>query len=200
MRVLAIGAHPDDIEIGCAGTLLTLQEQRGAEIYLLLMTRGEASTIGSSLRMEEQEASARVLGVKDVFYGNLRDTAIPLLDAIAVISTYVAELAPDYVFTHHVDDTHQDHRTVAYATKSVCRTIGNVLCYESVSTETFHPTLFVDIDKVFSRKCEAIAKHASQVNSLNLMEYIQGLAVVRARRMPCDMAEGLLPHNLFWMR
>jgi LmbE family N-acetylglucosaminyl deacetylase len=111
MRILAIGAHPDDIEFGCGGTLVKYARQ-GHQVFLLVMTDGGGG--GSvELRRREQEAAAVVLGASKVFWGGYPDTALPLdRDLIQHLEQVIGEVEPDFIFVHYHDDTHQDHRTV----------------------------------------------------------------------------------------
>ena len=74
MNILAIGPHPDDIEIGCAGTLIKYA-QRGHEVSLLIITKGEKGG-NSHVRYEEQLKAAELMGVKDVFWGGFKDTEL----------------------------------------------------------------------------------------------------------------------------
>ena len=73
MNVLAIGAHPDDIEYGCAGTLIRYG-QAGHQVFLFVMTRGEAGG-DPDLRVKEQEASSHIMGAKDISWGSSRGLA-----------------------------------------------------------------------------------------------------------------------------
>ena len=74
MKVLAIGAHPDDIEFGCGGTLIKFSE-RGHDVFLMVMTEGQAGAPGST-RNREQLISKEILGAKDVFWGGYEDTLL----------------------------------------------------------------------------------------------------------------------------
>ena len=76
MRILAIGAHPDDIEAGCGGTLLKYA-QKGHRIFLMVMTAGDKGGL-SEVRKREQEQSAKQLGVEKIFWGGYEDTAVPM--------------------------------------------------------------------------------------------------------------------------
>ena len=67
MKILAIGAHPDDIEYGCAGTLLKYGQQ-GHEVYLCIATDGSCKA-DPEMRKQEQLESARIMGATDVFFG-----------------------------------------------------------------------------------------------------------------------------------
>ena len=120
MNILAIGAHPDDIELGCGGTLARYHTQ-GAKSYLLVMTKGEEGG-AAEVRQKEQMASLGILGGQTVFFADYADTGIPLdKELIERIETVLQEVQPHLIFAHYPEDTHQDHRTVAAATISATR-------------------------------------------------------------------------------
>lgn len=198
MKILAIGAHPDDIEIGCAGTLLYLKEKYNAEICMLLMTIGSEGNCEVKCRDAEQDRACELLGTDIYHCAGLPDTAIELKDAICEIERFVSKMNPSYIFTHYREDTHQDHRTVAVATTSACRNQMNLLFYESISTEIFHPTVLVDINETFSKKCDAVKAHESQDRRLQLVDYVQTLAKFRAHRTGLKHAEGFIPRKFLW--
>lgn len=159
--VLAIGAHPDDIEIGCAGTLLKHIET-GDSVNILTLTQGSRGGT-SDVRRLEAEHAASLLGAELVME-DLRDTAIsdgP--ETISLIEHQIARIAPDVIYTHTLQDRHQDHRATHLATMIAARRIDHIYCYQSPSTKIdFRPTRFVDITEVLPRKIELIAAHASQ--------------------------------------
>ena len=198
MKILAIGAHPDDIEIGCGGALLYFQKYHKATVSMLLMTRGEAGTETSIDREAEQVTACQILGIKHQFCAGLTDTAIGLQSAIKYIENVVGDVDPDVVFTHYRTDTHQDHRVVAEATLSACRNRGSVLHYESISSQNFPPSMFVDVGEFIGTKCRAVAAHISQEARLEFVDYVRTLATHRAYRTPLNYVEGFLPWNFFW--
>src|SRR5512136_2280358 len=172
MRILAIGAHPDDIEIGCGGTLIKYARQ-GHEVSLLVMTMGGASGEGS-IRRSEQENAAKILQTAKLFWGDYADTAIPLdRESIQRVERVIHEVQPDFIFVHYQDDTHQDHRNLSAATITATRYTRNVLFFEGLTTQNFSPSVFVDVDTVLERKVAALEAHASQVNKTN----IKGLTI-----------------------
>src|SRR5512145_1609992 len=108
MNVLAIGAHPDDIEYGCGG-MLAKYAQRGHGVYLWIASDGALGGEGA-IRKQEQEESARIIGVREVFWGDYPDTEIPLnRELIAGIEAVIRRIEPRMIFVHYPDDTHQDH-------------------------------------------------------------------------------------------
>ena len=111
--ILAIGAHPDDIELGCGGALAAYRDA-GAEIAMLVLSGG-ANGWGENARRIEQEEAAYHLGAT-LRWGRFADGAIP--DGIAtiqVIEQAIQDTRADLVFTHSLHDSHQDHRAAALA-------------------------------------------------------------------------------------
>ena len=162
MRVLAIGAHPDDIELGCGGTL-ALFNNRGHEIYALVLTRGEASG-DPLLRQRECENAAETIGMKELFFGDLNDTKITEgIDTIMIIENILGKVVPDIVFSHSPKDGHQDHRNCGLASLSAARNCQRVLLYESpAALRDFCPQVFVDITSTFHIKRRALSYFYSQ--------------------------------------
>jgi two-component system, NtrC family, response regulator HydG len=160
--VLAIGAHPDDIEIGAAGTLLA-HRAMGHEVSILTLSRGARGGTEAT-RTSESELAAEVLGAT-LYLDDLQDTSISESDpTISVISRVVESVQPTAIYTHSFHDVHQDHRNTYRAAMVAVRNIGRVYCFQSPSaTVDFRPTRFVDIDDHLERKLTAIGAFASQV-------------------------------------
>ncbi|MBI2217769.1 MAG: PIG-L family deacetylase [Candidatus Rokubacteria bacterium] len=167
MNVLALGAHPDDIEFGCAG-MLTKYAERGHGVYLFVASRGDLGG-DPDVREREQNEAARVLGCKQVFFGGYRDTEVPLnRELISRIEAVMREVQPRMIFVNSPDDTHQDHRHLAQATVSATRYVPNFLFYEGPSTLNFNPNCYTDIESVLDRKLAALEAHHSQVTKTNI--------------------------------
>jgi LmbE family N-acetylglucosaminyl deacetylase len=178
MNILAIGAHPDDIEFGCAGTLVKYQQQ-GHKIFLVVVTDGAAKG-EAEIRRNEQMASARIIGAEDVFFGGYPDTE---LECSRDLITYIEEIArkvkPDFTFVPYPDDTHQDHRALAQAVIPASRyIIRNVLHFEGFSSMNFNPKVFVDVNEVLDQKLAALEAHKSQV----MNTYVQDRSIVEVAR------------------
>ena len=176
-NILAIGAHPDDIEFGCGGALIKYA-QRGHRLFLLVMTGGGLGA-PTSTRMEEQMASKEILGVEEIYWGGYEDTHLIVdIDLIGKIENVITEVKPDFIFASYLDDTHQDHRHLAQAIMSATRYIRNVLFYEGPTTQNFNPQVFVDISDTLEMKVEALKAHNSQVMKTN----IEDLSIVEVAR------------------
>ena len=190
VSVLAVGAHPDDIEAGCAGTL-ALHKSNGAKVYLLVLSRGEASGDPESKELACKK-SAELLGVDEIFFGGLRDTKIhDGIETILVIEKIVDKVNPDMVYAHTFKDTHQDHRNSAYATLSAARRCKQILMYETPNTlKEFFPQVFTDIEKTFDVKKKALQLFGRESERFWLAaKAIEGLAVFRGFQAGVRVAE-----------
>ena len=170
--VLAIGAHPDDVELGC-GAALMAHVAAGDTVTMLVMTGGENGPGDDRQvagRRAEQQRAAELIGARLV-WGGLRDCEV-VADSAAIrrIEQVLQATAADLVYVHAPDDSHQDHRAVAAATLGAARRLPRVLHYESHSTLTFTPTVFVDVTAQLSGKLAALAAHASQVERSAMVE------------------------------
>ena len=167
MNILAIGAHPDDIEYGCGGTL-TLYAQKGHDVHLFVATDG-AMGGDAGVRRREQDDSKLVIGARRVFWGDYRDTEVPYnRELIGRVEAVIREIHPTMIFVNAPDDTHQDHRNLAQATVSATRYVPNFLFYEVPTTQNFTPNCYTNIEKVLDRKLAGLEAHRSQVTKTNI--------------------------------
>jgi len=166
VKILAVGAHPDDIELGCGATLV-LFKNKGHEVQFLVLTSGEASG-DSSCREKECLQSAEIIGADRVHFGRLQDTKISDgVETIMAIERLIKEIHPDIVFAHSPKDTHQDHRNAGMASISAARNSKKVLLYESpAALRDFVPQLFVDVTETFEIKLKALEAFGSQVSKI----------------------------------
>jgi LmbE family N-acetylglucosaminyl deacetylase len=164
-RVLAIGAHPDDVEIGCGGALAK-HRACGDILHILTLSRG-AMGGDVNVRTAEAQRAAALLGAK-LEFGNLQDGHITEgIETIEIIEAAIRELRPTHVYTHCLEDTHQDHRAVHAASLVAARAVPNVYCYQSPSsTVEFRPNRFVDITEYKRAKLQAIGAYKSQVDRM----------------------------------
>ncbi len=202
MKILAIGAHPDDIEAGCAGTLAKYA-QNGHDVYLLIMTEGDMGG-DRSVRRKEQLRSAKILKPCKVLWGGYKDTLLTphMNQMVHEIEAVLKKIAPDFILVHHEDDTHQDHRSLSKATVSATRYIRNVLFYEGPTTQNFSPTIFVDIQDTLETKLTMLLAHHSQVEKTNIeglsiTDIVRSTAVFRGIQGRVQFAEGFVPLRLF---
>ncbi len=159
--VLAIGAHPDDVEIGCGGTLLR-HAHDGDRTTILTLTGGEHGG-DVAARADESRAAAALLGA-ELIHADLPDTVLSAgPETIALIERTIAAVGPTIIYTHTLRDNHQDHRATHRATVVAARGVPNLLCYQAPSTAIdFTPTHFVDVTAFIEAKIRALQAFASQ--------------------------------------
>ena len=180
MNILAIGAHPDDIEMGCGGLLIKSARQ-GHNVYMYSLTRGGAGG-DAKQRSEELARSARFIKAKQLWIDNFEDSKLTVSnDLINHIEFFINKANPDLILTHSHGDIHHDHRAIALATLEAARFNSNVLSYEIPLSRNFDPKVFVDISEVVNEKVELIEIFWSQQSKLYLKaNAIKGLAEYRA--------------------
>ena len=163
-NILMIGAHADDIEIGCggaAGKLLSL----GAQVVGLVITDthyvrdGVVHRDAETSKREAIEA-AGVIGY-EVHFGNIRNNDVKVnSDLVYFIRGFVEQFDIQTVFTHWDGDAHLDHRNVALATMMATRDPRNLIMYRTnhyISPSAFSPNFLIDTSDHFEKKMEAIA-------------------------------------------
>jgi LmbE family N-acetylglucosaminyl deacetylase len=201
MNILAIGAHPDDIEFGCGGALL-LYAKKGHSVFMLVMTEGEFGGVGSIRRVEQLNAS-KILQAEEVFFSDYLDTQIPVdKTLISKIEKILDSVKPDIIFVHYPNDTHQDHRNLAAATLSATRYVRNVLFYEGPTTQNFTPNVYIDICSSIDSKILALSAHKSQalkthIENLSILEIAKAAAIFRGIQGRVRFAEGFVSERLF---
>lgn len=180
MNILAIGAHPDDIELG-AGGLILKAARSGHNVYMMVITKGSASGDPEE-RAAEVMHSARFVGAKGVRIGNFIDSALTVgPQLISFIEEYMDQVSPDLILTHSSGDVHHDHRAVAAATVEAGRFYSNILSYEIPLTKNFDPKVFYDVSDVIDDKLRLLKIFWSQETKLYVnASVIRGLAQFRA--------------------
>jgi LmbE family N-acetylglucosaminyl deacetylase/CheY-like chemotaxis protein len=161
-RVLAVGAHPDDVEIGVGGILLA-HHAAGDQVTVMTLSHGSQGGDREE-RAGEAARAAHLLGA-DLELCDLEDTHISESNpTVGLIEAVVARIEPTIVYVHTINDLHQDHRNVNRATMVAARRVPSLYCYESPSTTVdFRPARFVSIEGHLDAKLGAIDAYASQV-------------------------------------
>lgn len=177
-RALAVGAHPDDVELG-VGATLAAHRSAGDSIVILTLSRGGRGG-DSDRRQYESMAAAEMLGAR-LFLEDLPDMQIARSDdALAILERVVAEVSPTVVYTHTSHDRHQDHRAVHEATMIATRRTPVVACYQSPSsTIDFRPTRFVAVDGFTETKLRLLECYGSQTDIRSYLEPDFVLATAR---------------------
>lgn len=197
-RVLAVGAHPDDLELACGATLAKLVDT-GHEVRGLVMSSGEVGG-NESLRPAEAQRGASFLGLTGLRVHDFPDTKLDTVsnDMVRAIEAAIREFEPDVIFTHSAHDQHQDHYAVHQATLRAARAHHSILCFESPSvTREFNPSVFVDIDGYVDVKVEAVLSHRNQAGKPYMTPgRVRGLAAFRGAQAKNVNAEGFEPVRL----
>ena len=158
--VVAIGAHPDDVEGGCFGTLAKYKKA-GNEIAIILLTKGGRGG-DKEVREDEAKAAASIINAKlivaDFEDGMVKDD----FEVVSWIENQLKKVKADIVFIPCNTDRHQDHRHGGRAAIAASRDINNVLMYETTSTNDFIPQMFVDISDTLNDKILALSRHESK--------------------------------------
>ena len=211
MRVLAVGAHPDDLEILCGGTLAKYAKQ-GHHVTMAVATNGEVGSMTlpneeiAAVRKAEAAASAAVIGAdfvwmgyKDEFLFSSEETRLDFLNLMR-------RARPDVVLAHAPSDYHPDHRTAGQmcwdvrvmttvpnikTAYPVCATIPEVFYMDTVAGINFQPEQYVDITEYFDLKRQMLACHRSQGGWLEAqyqMTYLEFMEQIsRFRGLQCGV-------------
>lgn len=199
LSVLAIGAHPDDIELGCGGSLAKLA-LAGARIQAVIFSKGRRGTLLDADRERESTAALAMLGVHDIAIYDFEDTKLihSLNEMIAVLDERVRSFNPDRVYTMFQHDRHQDHRAVYEASTVSCRDVSQLLGYETPSSyPNFSPTVFESIDGQLETKVRALNCHRSQGERLYMQEEkVRSAASFRGVQVQLGPSEGFIPYKM----
>ena len=173
-NILAVGAHADDIEIGCGGTV-AMHVKKGDNVILLIVGdpfydyydgRVLRSSDGGK---KEMECGAKMLGCKKLITMGFENKSIPYsAESVEAINKVIDEYSIDMIYTHWYHDTHQDHRRTTQSVFSAGRYVHNIMMYEPEypagrSYLGFRNQYYVDITSTFEIKMNALKCHESQV-------------------------------------
>ncbi len=189
-RVLAVGAHLDDIELGCGGTLARAAAEGHCVRMICLSDSAYTDFEGRVLRTRAEAwreglAAADALGCGDLEILDFPTKDVPDgSEVVEALDRRIAAFRPDVIFTHWPFDTHQAHRGAALATISASRRQNTILMYDPVfpagrSFVGFRPQVYVDISEAIDRKLEALRRHGSQYRKYG-EDWIEGVRT-RAR-------------------
>ncbi len=224
-RVLAVGAHPDDLEILCAGTLAKYT-QRGVRVVMAIATDGSAGHMIippdelAEIRRKEAERSAAVIGAELVWLGYTDELIFEDIDTRLRFVDLVRQAQPDLILTHDPHDYHPDHRVVSrllfdasflsglahVKTEHPAHPGVQPLYYCDVLTGiNFSPTEYVDIAETYNLKREMLACHESQLkwlkdhDGIDVMDFIEVMGRSRGLQCGVQYAEGFRP-EMGWGR
>ena len=209
LNVICVGAHPDDPETGCGGTLAAYAEL-GHRATIIYLTRGERGIAGKSLeeaaaiRTAEAEQACRILGVRPVFGGQI-DGATELSGPRATQFAALLEAEkPDVVFAQWPLDTHPDHQVAAQLVLRAWLAAHRrfPLYFFEVNTGHqslgFAPTDYVDVTSRREKKKAALLAHRSQHGDEIVRQHVQLMEDFRGREVGVAAAEAFsaLGHRL----
>ena len=210
MRILALGAHHDDLELGCGGTLNKLSKQ-GHKVYTYTATDSEfKSHTGQLVRnknhiYEEQKKASAILGVEKFFNGSFKIHELSNNDLLRKELLLLADkVNPDLIFTHWHEDIHHDHRELSIASITALKHVKNILMYQSnyyKSFGCFNPNIYVDITNSFQQKVEAFRCYKSEYERRGKLwlSQIDASSKINGTNAQAERAEAFLAlkYNLF---
>lgn len=193
--VVAVGAHPDDIELGIGGTLAALSAG-GARVVMAICS----VPVDHETRYAEAQAAAEILGceLRILMEGGCRRIEdMKTYELVRMLDGLITEYSPAALVTHGPNDFHHDHVAVYHAAVSTQR-LSQFDFYSYMPTMCrpvpvpFQPRAFIDISQTIDKKIQAIAAHPSQFSSRGVtFELYRDIARVTGRMCGVDYAEGL---------
>ena len=205
MTILFVGAHPDDIGLGCGGAISFFIENK-KEVFCFYLTNGVYSDINNNVIRDLEEileTTKKSLGILGVKEKNISFTDIPATqlqinkEIISELQRYIIDKNIVTVFTHTDPDTyHQDHRAANNITMaSARRYINNIFFFEIIfnfAAGLMIPNYYIDISNYFDKKAEALRLHKTEYNKYgkeDWIESIKGQARYRGRQVGTHYAE-----------
>lgn len=186
MKILAVGAHLDDIEIACGGTLAKAIRS-GHQVKVLIMSRSGYTNKEGYIQRTDDEAvregtsALHVLGIQDIEILDFPTKDIPFAsESVNAIDVCMSAYDPDIIFTHHPFDTHQAHVGVSNATIAAARRRNTVFFYEPITPSgrsyvAFRPQLYVDIEDTIDMKITSLREHRSEYTKFGAEDWITGV-------------------------
>lgn len=218
MRILAVGAHPDDLELQCAGTLAMYVKQ-GHEVFMAVATNGDKGNFDvepeelARTREEEFRQSCEVIGATPIWMGYPDELLENTMEIRLAFVDMLRQVNPDLVITHGPNDYHPDHRYTSQLVWDALPLAGvanvktsrpaadrQVTLYymDNLGGIGFNPTELVDITDTIEVKKAALAKHASQTDifmrllNVDLLDVVETTGKFRGYQSGCKYAEGFV--------
>lgn len=205
LKIMVAGAHPDDPESGCGGTIAGYSDL-GHEVVVLYLTRGEAGIPGktapeaAAIRTAECQKACSILKARPIFGGQIDgNTEVNRARYEDFLKILQAE-NPDVVFTHWPIDSHRDHRVIsllvydAWVESSKKFDLYYFEVDQGEQTQQFYPTNYVDITQTESRKRVACLAHASQHPETSFYPLHEKMNRFRGMECGRELAEGFVRH------
>lgn len=199
MNILAIGAHFDDVELGCGGALAK-HAQNGDKVYIYTATvsgysnQSQQVVRSNSIALEEGKNAAKILGA-ELINGNFETLRLEFIDEVNVeLLNILKSKNIQQVYTHWIGDIHHDHSALARASLHSCRHIKRILMYRSNwyhSSVDFRGNFYIDISNTWDTKEKAIMAHESEYKRVGKkwIEFFKNEAENSGQRIGVEYAE-----------
>lgn len=192
MKILAFGAHPDDIEIGVGGTLAKYSEE-GHDVTGIIVTLPQKKKV----RKKESEFAAKILGINIKLLDISFDDLFFSREIVRRIDDVLSKHEPDIIFTHWNGDSHQDHNVLTSGVIAASRMNKcSLYMYEQtlpggIVSDSFNAQLYIDISSTIDKKIKSIYTHYSQhkKNGKLWLNGIKGRAMFRGYQINAEYAE-----------
>jgi len=201
MRILCVGAHPDDVETGAGGFITKMKKDCENKLMVVVFSNCEEQK-GNEGIAEEFNKSMQTFGIDNFRLLDFPNTRLP--EHAAEIRTELEKIrdgfSPSMVVTHNMNSTHQDHKTLAEACIRVFRD-SSILMYEELkSTPKFVPNMFISLaPEEIENKVKALECYKSQFRRYYFnMDYVRSLAHVRGKPIRKDFAEAFEVYQYVW--
>ena len=177
MKILALGAHPDDIEIFMYG-LLSIYKKKGNKVYTIIATDGAKGGSQAGQILAQKRAKETIAGLKRLsspIFLNIPDGELGEdLGHRKIIKENILKIMPDLIITHSQYDYHSDHRSLSLLTSSAVSHNIPILYCDTLMGVNFNPNFYIDITDHYVSKKDAVLKHKTQnpkrfVDLLDLM-------------------------------
>ncbi len=165
MKILALGAHPDDIEIFMYGLVSTYKKE-GNQVFTMIATDGSKGGSPKDDLLSEKRKKEAIAGLKKLSnpkFLNIPDGELgedP--EHKKIIKENILKIMPDLIITHSKKDYHSDHRSLSFLTSSVVSHYIPILYCDTLMGINFNPNYYIDITEHFMFKEKAILKHETQ--------------------------------------
>ncbi len=218
MKILAIGCHPDDLEIGCGGTL-ALYSQQGHDVFMCHVANGDkghAIIMPDELRKiraVEAEAAGEILGAKKVFTVDVPDLLVDSQneEQIKGVAEVIRKVRPDVIITHFPDDYMTDHVETSklvfnagfnasiphfYTPTNSSSYIAPVYYMDTLAGIGFIPDEYTDITDTLEIKLKALERHESQIkwlkdhDGIDFLDFVRTVSKFRGLQCGVKYAEG----------
>ena len=185
MKIFVVGAHLDDIELACGGTLAKAVEV-GHKVKVLIMSKSGYTNFDGRVMRKDDDAvvegtnALHALGITDIEILDFPTKDMPYESSvIEAIDGRMAEYDPDVIFCHHPFDTHQAHVGVSKATISAGRRKNTIFMFEPIAPSgrsyvPFKPQMYVDITEVMDKKIASLKLHTTEYHKFG-EEWITGV-------------------------